>query len=99
MSCTELRGIHVSKLSKINDAKKAIDIKNRNIEIEEWFSTHKTTDFLILDDDKSLHELSDHLKSRWIQIDPMFGITESIKNQILEKIKNLQSMPTKTTTI
>ena len=95
----ELRGIHVSKLSKINDAKKAIDIKNRNIEIEEWFSTHKTTDFLILDDDKSLHELSDHLKSRWIQIDPMFGITESIKNQILEKIKNLQSMPTKTTTI
>lgn len=88
MQIFELRGIHVSKISKINDAKKVIDIKNRNIEIEEWFSNHKTAEFLILDDDKSLNELNDHLKNRWIQIDPMLGITESIKNYILEKVKD-----------
>ena len=58
----ELRGIHVGKISKINDAKKAIDIKKRNIEIEEWFSNNKTAEFLILDDDKSLNELTDNLK-------------------------------------
>ncbi|MCY6413430.1 HAD domain-containing protein [Acinetobacter sp. VNH17] len=84
----ELRGIHVDKISKINDAKKAIDIKKRNVEIEEWFSNNKTAEFLILDDDKSLNELTDNLKNRWIQIDSMLGITESIKNQILEKINN-----------
>ncbi|WP_293743462.1 HAD domain-containing protein [uncultured Acinetobacter sp.] len=84
----ELRGIRVDKISKINDAKKAIDIKERNVEIEEWFSNNRTAEFLILDDDKSLNELTDNLKNRWIQIDAMLGITESIKNQILEKIDN-----------
>ncbi|MCH7312294.1 HAD domain-containing protein [Acinetobacter sp. ANC 4805] len=84
----ELRGIHVGKISKINDVKKAIDIKKRNVEIEEWFSNNRTAEFLIIDDDKSLNELTDDLKNRWIQIDAMLGITESIKNQILEKINN-----------
>ena len=84
----ELRGINVSKISKINNAKKATDIKNRNIEIEEWFLNNRTAEFLILDDDKILNELTDNLKNRWIQIDPMLGITESIRDQILERINN-----------
>ncbi len=84
----KLRGINVDKISKINDAKKATDLKKRNIEIEEWFLKNSTAEFLILDDDKSLNELPNNLKNRWIQIDSMFGITESIKNQILEKIKH-----------
>ena len=84
----KLRGINVDKISKINDAKKATDLKKRNIEIEEWFLKNSTAEFLILDDDKSLNELPNNLKNRWIQIDSMFGITESIKHQILEKIKH-----------
>ena len=84
----KLRGINVDKISKINDAKKATDLKKRNIEIEEWFLKNSTAEFLILDDDKSLNELSNNLKNRWIQIDSMLGITESIKNQILEKINH-----------
>lgn len=84
----ELRGINVDKISKINDAKKAIDLKNRNVEIEEWFLKNSTAEFLILDDDKSLNELPSNLKNRWIQIDSMLGITESVKNQILERINH-----------
>lgn len=84
----ELRGINVSKISKINNAKKATDIKKRNVEIEEWFLNNRTAEFLILDDDKILNELTDNLKNRWIQIDPMLGITESIRDQILERINN-----------
>ena len=84
----ELRGIHIGKISKINHAKKAIDIKKRNVEIEEWFLNNRTAEFLILDDDKILNELTDNLKNRWIQIDPMLGITESIRDQILERINN-----------
>ena len=84
----ELRGINVDKISKINDEKKATDLKKRNVEIEEWFLKNSTAEFLILDDDKSLNELPNNLKNRWIQIDSMLGITESIKNQILEKINH-----------
>ena len=84
----ELRGINVSKISKINNAKKATDIKKRNVEIEEWFLNNRTAEFLILDDDKILNELTDNLKNRWIQIDPMLGNTESIRDQILERINN-----------
>ena len=62
----ELRGINVSKISKINNAKKATDIKKRNVEIEEWFLNNRTAEFLILDDDKILNELTDNLKNRWI---------------------------------
>lgn len=87
----KLRGIHVGQISKINDAKQATDLQNRNIEIEAWFAKHQTTDFLILDDDKSLNALPDHLKQHWIQIDAMLGITDSIKNQILEKTNNHHS--------
>ena len=83
-----MRGINVSKISKINNAKKATDIKKRNVEIEEWFLNNRTAEFLILDDDKILNELTDNLKNRWIQIDPMLGITESIRDQILERINN-----------
>lgn len=82
----EFRGIKVNKISKINEAEKAIEIKKRNLEIEEWYLNNKTSDFLILDDDKSLNKLTDDLKNHWIQIDPMLGITESIKKQIFEKI-------------
>lgn len=81
-----LRGIHVDQISKINDAKKVTELKQRNLEIEEWFLKNRTAEFLILDDDKSLHELPDSLKNRWIQIDAMLGITEAIKKRILEKI-------------
>lgn len=81
-----LRGIQVDSISKINNATKVTDLKQRNLEIEAWFLKNRTAEFLIVDDDKSLHELSDHLKNRWIQIDAMLGITEAIKKRILEKI-------------
>ena len=51
----KLRGIYVSKITKINNAKNITEIKNRNIEIEEWFTKNKTANFLIIDDDKSLN--------------------------------------------
>lgn len=84
----KLRGINISKITKINDAKTTIEIKRRNTEIEEWFLHNRMAKFLILDDDKSLNELTDELKSRWIKIDSMLGITESVKRLILEKVKN-----------
>ena len=61
---------------------------NQKSYIEEWFLNNRTAEFLILDDDKILNELTDNLKNRWIQIDPMLGITESIRDQILERINN-----------
>ncbi len=82
----KLRGIYVSKITKINNAKNITEIKNRNIEIEEWFTKNKTANFLIIDDDKSLNNLTEELKNRWIKIDPMHGITDLEKKLILEKI-------------
>ena len=58
----KLRGIYVSKITKINNAKNITEIKNRNIEIEEWFTKNKTANFLIIDDDKSLNNLTEELK-------------------------------------
>lgn len=76
------RGIEIAKISKINEAQNPGEIKKRNIEIEAWFYNNSEADFLIIDDDKSLHELPQEIKLRWISIDPLLGITPEIKQEI-----------------
>jgi len=69
------RGIKTTELHRLppND-----DNLNRRDEITHWFSTtNSIVDFLILDDDKSLNNLSPVLKARLIQTKPLVGLTES----------------------
>lgn len=80
------RGIEIDKISKINEAQNPGEIKKRNIEIEEWCYKNNEADFLIIDDDKSLHELPQAIKSHWISIDPLLGITREIKREIEKRM-------------
>lgn len=81
----KLRGINVTKISKINEAQNSTELSKRNREIEAWVHKNKQADFLILDDDKSLHALPLVIQDRWISIDPLMGITREIKQEIIRK--------------
>jgi hypothetical protein len=50
---------------------------SRKEEILNWFHANKVNeDFIIIDDDASLHELPEYLKANWIQTSPMIGLTD-----------------------
>lgn len=80
------RRIEIGKISKINEAQNPGEIKKRSIEIEAWYYKNSGADFLILDDDKSLHELPQAIKARWISIDPLLGITREVKQEIEKRL-------------
>ncbi|TXI85438.1 MAG: hypothetical protein E6Q37_06365, partial [Crocinitomicaceae bacterium] len=57
---------------------------NRKDELLNWFNANNMEDdFFIIDDDKSLNELPEHLKKRLIQTSPSIGLTENLVDEAL----------------
>ncbi len=68
----EIRGIKISKIKTLNEN---VEIISRKDEILNWFTSNEVNeDFIIIDDDKSLHELPECLKSKWTLTDSMIGL-------------------------
>jgi hypothetical protein len=58
---------------------------NRKNEILNWFkSTTKNSEFIILDDDKSLNDLPELLKARLVQTSASVGLTDYLAEEVLE---------------
>ncbi len=83
------RGIITHKVSKINELKHHFDIGNRCDEIMQWIEQQANTDFIIIDDDKSLNNLPPNIKNTWIQTDFMLGFTDELKEITLRKLKQV----------
>jgi hypothetical protein len=50
--------------------------KNRREELQHWFHDNwEDEPFVIIDDDKSLHDLPQTFKERWIETSPYVGLT------------------------
>jgi 16S rRNA C1402 (ribose-2'-O) methylase RsmI len=68
------RGLYVCNLTTIG---KSNSYQSRRDELLHWFNTHTVTeDFIIIDDDKSLHDLPPFLKERLVLTSPMIGLNE-----------------------
>jgi len=53
--------------------------RNRREELQDWFHVNRQEEpFLIIDDDKSLHDLPPSLKDRWIETSPYVGLTPAL---------------------
>ncbi len=89
----ENRGIITHKVSKINEVKHHFEIGNRCDEIMQWVeqqnNINNNTDFIIIDDDKSLNNLLPNIKNKWIQTDFMLGFTDELKEITLQNLKQL----------
>ncbi len=68
------RGINIEKIKSLPENFNNISRKD---EIVNWFNVNNADEnFVIIDDDKSLNELSDYLKENLIQTSPYVGLTE-----------------------
>lgn len=83
----ETRGVNVSALSCLpaND-----NHLHRIDEISNWINLHPMDDnFIILDDDSSLHALPAHIKDRWLKTSPLIGLTMSHVADVHERMDTL----------
>jgi hypothetical protein len=79
------RNIKVNKISRLP---KNINHLNRKEELINWFNSKRINEkFIIIDDDKSLNGLPDFLKNKLIQTSGSVGLTDSLADEALQKIK------------
>lgn len=75
------RGLFV-KISKLDSANES---KGRKFEIMHWFNSYKPhQSFVILDDDKSLNDLPQHIKDRLILTSPLIGLNDELADKAIE---------------
>lgn len=68
------RGINIERIKSLPEN---FNNLSRKEEIINWFNVNSVNeDFIILDDDKSLNELSNFLKENLVQTSPYIGLTE-----------------------
>jgi len=82
MHISMLRGLSVKHLECLPEHSTG---RKRKDEILDWFNQHTHNDpFVIIDDDKSLHELPTSLKERWIETSPYIGLTPELVQGIIK---------------
>lgn len=80
------RNVSINEISSLPENKEHL---NRKSELISWFNINKLDDeFVIIDDDRSLHELPEFLKSKWIQTSSSIGLTENLAEEALSKVKS-----------
>ena len=85
------RGIDVAKIQTL---KANTNNLNRKDEITRWFYKKNLNDsFVILDDDKSLNDLPEHLKSHLVLTNPIVGLTQDQVEEIRKILRKSYSQP------
>lgn len=79
------RGI-VAEIDKLNEN---VNGYNRKDEIVNWLNVHPDLDdFVIIDDDKSLNDLSDYYKNQLILTSPMIGLNDKAACEAVDILMN-----------
>ena len=80
----KLREIEIVNIYSLPENKKKLTRKD---EIMDWINTsNNLSDFLIIDDDKSLNSLPKFIKNKLIQTNSSLGLTIDLTDEFLEKI-------------
>ena len=78
------RGIVLSNIHTLPENSKNL---SRKEEITNWLNCNPMNDdFFIIDDDKSLNDLPEYLKSKLILTSPLVGLTDEHSEKIMNKI-------------
>lgn len=81
----KMRGLNFETISKLNDKTEISQLLDRGTEIKEWVeSKGKNENYVIIDDDLSIHGLPDNIKERWVSTKPLIGFDkESLEKALL----------------
>ncbi|GAA3975935.1 HAD domain-containing protein [Mucilaginibacter dorajii] len=84
----KLRGINIPAITKLNETISLADMPDRATEIKEWVDKHSDENYVIIDDDPSINNLSDTIKDRWVATKPFTGIDKEVKQKALNILLN-----------
>lgn len=77
----------IFKRRGITTSIKTIDNKtNKKEEIINWVNKNKSSLYIIIDDDKTLNDLTSNIKDRFVLIDSGVGLTKEKTDIIIEKL-------------
>ncbi len=72
------RGFVFKNLTKVNAATRIEQLEERYKEVKEWVETvGQNENYVIIDDDTSLHALPENIKSRWVATKPLIGFDKA----------------------
>lgn len=78
------RGVPFESITKINNKTDIHQIGERVAEITEWVENQGVgKNFVIIDDDSSLHSLPQKIKERWVATTPSLGFNKEALEQAL----------------
>ncbi|MGI4874518.1 MAG: HAD domain-containing protein [Janthinobacterium lividum] len=80
----QTRGINPASITKINDCRTVADMADRATEIAEWVSRQPAElNYVVLDDDLSLHDLPAAIRQRCVLTKPLLGLDADATRQAL----------------
>lgn len=79
-----VRGLKLESITKVNSVGSISLMGSRASEIEEWVNNNALENYVIIDDDLSIENLPESIKSRWVKTNPMIGIDEQAKQAVLQ---------------
>lgn len=65
---------------------------NRKDELLSWLLFNKQDNFIIIDDDKSLNDLPQFLKEKWIAPTAAIGLTDELADEAIAILKNRREL-------
>jgi hypothetical protein len=85
MNIFKSRRLNFHSISKINNKTQIDQLSDRGSEIKEWINSFgKNENFVIIDDDSSIHRLPDLIKNRWVCTKPSIGFDNIARLKALE---------------
>lgn len=82
------RGLAPAALTKVNDRTTLPPPGARAAEIAAWVAAHGPANYMVLDDDPSLHGLSPALKSRCVITNPLLGLNADAAQRALAILRS-----------
>lgn len=81
------RGLYIKCISLINETQLVSEMKDRATEVKEWIEKNGlNVDYIIIDDDSTLHNLPLKIKQRWVKTDSIIGLDISATNKVLQLV-------------
>ncbi|TVT42751.1 hypothetical protein FNT36_01255 [Hymenobacter setariae] len=90
----QIRGLAPAAISKVNDRTTLPPAGSRADEVAAWVAAHGTlANYVVLDDDLSLHGLPPAIKSRCVITKPLLGLDADATQQALHILRSYPALP------
>ena len=84
----KVRGLDFAIISKLDDKTALSQLLDKATEIKEWVKNNPVdNNYVIIDDDLSIHSLEDSIKERWVTTKPLIGFDKACKDKALQILK------------